>query len=78
MNPDQLLFSMEFIFGFILFKKEFKHVNYCLSTLKAKLSSLCIICSLGQVKPSLDKYLILIYLSLGKYQLFASPPPPPP
>ena len=33
---------------------------------RAKLRSLCIICSLGQVKYSLDKYIMVIYLPLGK------------
>ena len=37
------------------------------------LSSLKIICSLGQVTLSLDKYLMTIYLSLGKYQLLLFP-----
>ena len=31
-----------------------------------KLGSFCIICSLGQVKFSLDKYIMAIYLALGK------------
>ena len=34
------------------------------------LYSLYIICSLGQVNLSLDKFLKAIYLSLGKYRLF--------
>ena len=34
-----------------------------------KLNSLYIICSLGQVKVSLDKHLMTIYLAQGKYQL---------
>ena len=36
----------------------------------AKLCSLHIICSLGQVKVSLDKYIMAIYLSLGKDNFF--------
>ena len=52
------------ISGFILFAKEF---IYGLSTVSAKLSSLYIICYLGLVKFSVDKYFIAIYLSLGKY-----------
>ena len=32
----------------------------------AQQTSSCIICSLGQVKCSLDKYIMAIYLSLGK------------
>ena len=77
-DPDQLassestLFSIEFMSGFILFLKSLYNHVYCFTTLKAKLSSLCIIsfiCSLRQVKLSLDKYLMTIYLSLGKYQL---------
>ena len=41
----------------------------------AKLSTLCSICSLGQVKLSLDMCLMTFYLSLGRYQLllFLSP-----
>ena len=34
-----------------------------ISKVRAKLSSLCIICSLGQVKFSLDKYILAINLS---------------
>ena len=42
---------------------------------RPKLSSLCIICSLGQVKFSLDKYMFImaIYLSLGKYKILPFP-----
>ena len=68
MDPDQLasseaslsepaLFPIEFISVFIVFLKSFMHV----------ISSLCIICSLGQELFSLDKYILAIYLSLGKY-----------
>ena len=41
-----------------------------ISIIKAKLSSLCIICSFGQVKFSLDKYIMAFYLSLGKYMYY--------
>ena len=58
LDPDQLA---SFISGYILFLNESIHV-YCLSIFRAKLSSLCIICSLGQVKISLDKYLTAIYV----------------
>ena len=52
--------------------KEFMHG---VSKVRAKMSSLSIICSLGQVKLSLDKYIMDIYLSLSKYKilLFAHP-----
>ena len=48
---------------------------HCIGKVRAKLSSLCIICSVGQVKFSLDKYIMAIYLSLGKYKilLFSTP-----
>ena len=61
------MFSIDFISGFILFSsEEFIHVHACcLSIFRAKLSSLSIICSLDQVKLSLDKYLMTINLSLG-------------
>ena len=39
------------------------------------LSSLCIFCSLGQVKFSLDKYIMAIYLSQGKYKILLFPHP---
>ena len=62
---DLHCFQLSFISGFILHAfKEFIHGT---SKLKAKLSSLCIIYSLGQIKFSLDKYIMAIYLSLGKY-----------
>ena len=53
------------------------YVVCCLSIFSAKLhvNSLCIICSLGQVKLSLDKCFMTIYLSLGKYQLLPFPHP---
>ena len=41
--------------------KEFMHG---ISKIRAKMSSLCIICSLEQVKFSLDKYFMDVYLSL--------------
>ena len=55
--------------GFILFLKSLYNHVYCFNTLRAKLTSLCIICPLGQVKLSLDKNLTTIYLSQGKYHL---------
>ena len=57
-------FSLEFISDFILFSK--KKLTFSISTVKAKISCLCIICPLGQVKFSLDMYIMAIYLSLGK------------
>ena len=42
-----LQFTIELISGFILFSKKFTFVN---STVRAKLSCLCNICPLGQVK----------------------------
>ena len=55
-DPDLDLhcFRLSFISGFILFLKNFMHG---ISKVRAKLSSLCIICSLGKVKFSLDKYI---------------------
>ena len=38
-----------------------------------KLGSLCITCSLGQVRFSLDKHIMAIYLSLGKYKILLFP-----
>ena len=52
-DPDQL-FSIEFISGFILFLKRFKNG---ISKVRAKRSSLYIICRLVQVKFSLDSTL---------------------
>ena len=43
----------------------------CLSIFRAKLSSLCIICSLGQVKFSLDKNLMAILLVPGQVSTLA-------
>ena len=62
------MFLTVYMSGFILFLKEFIHV-YCLSTLRASLRSLDIILffNMGQVKRSMDKHPITIYLSLGKY-----------
>ena len=48
----------------------FKDFLHGISKVRAKLSYLCIICSLGQVKFSLDRYIIAMYLSLGKYFFF--------
>ena len=44
-----------------------------ISIVRAKLSSLCIICSLGQVNFSFDKCIMAIYLSLGKYKVLLFP-----
>ena len=35
----------------------------------------CIICSLGKEKFPLDKYIMVIYLSLGKYKILQFPHP---
>ena len=43
-------------------------------TSRQKINSFGIICSLGKVKLSLDKYLMAIYLSLCKYQLLLFTP----
>ena len=53
------------------------YVVCCLSIFRAKLhvNSLCIICSLEQVKLSLDMCLMTIYLSLGKYHFLLFPHP---
>ena len=54
---DLNLFSIELLSGFILFLK-----SLCMVINKGwdKLGSLCIISSLGQVKFSLDKYIMFI------------------
>ena len=66
-DPD--LHSFQFSLYLVSFR--FKRVYRCLlfKHIKGLACSLCIICSLGQVKLSLDKYLTAIFLSLGKYQL---------
>ena len=43
-----------------------KKLTFGISKIKAKLSCFCIICPLGQVKFSLDGYIVTIYLSPGK------------
>ena len=43
-----------------------------ITKVRDKLGSLCIICSLGQVKFLLDKYTMAIYLSLGTYKFLLS------
>ena len=61
MDPDQLassLFTRELISAW--FHTFFESVNY-FSTERYKL-----ICTIGQVKFSLDKYIMAIYLSLDK------------
>ena len=55
---------------------QFKEFTHGISKVRAKLSSLCIIYSLGQVKFPLDKYIMAIYLSLGKYFFFLLFPHP--
>ena len=57
MDPGSTQFSLEFISDFILFSKK---LTFTISTVSAKLSCLCIICPLGQVKFSLDKYIMAI------------------
>ena len=44
-----------------------------INNVRDKLGSLCIICSLGQVKFSLDMYIMAIYLFLGKYKILLFP-----
>ena len=39
-----------------------------INKVRDELGSLCIISSLGQVKFSLDKYIMVNYLSMGKYK----------
>ena len=56
-----LQFSLEFISGFILFYRVTCIIFLGISKISAKLSSLCSIRSLGQVKFSLDKYIKAIY-----------------
>ena len=69
MNPDQLASSEASRSGSTLFTRElisawfhtvFESVN-CLCTERNKL-----ICTIGQVKFSLDKYIMAIYLTLDK------------
>ena len=48
----------------------FLRILHGISKVSAKLKCLCIICSLGQVHFSLDKYMA-IYLTLGKYKFFS-------
>ena len=60
-------------------------VSYCFSfflslcividKVRDEMGSLCIICSLGQVKFSLDKNIMAINLSLGKYKFLLFPHP---
>ena len=40
-----------------------------INKVRDELGSLCIICSFGQVKFSLDKYIMTIYLSVGKFKV---------
>ena len=73
MDPDQLASSADldlhcFNCFNICFHTVFIEFMHGISKVRAKLGSLCIICSLGQVRFSLDKYLMVIYLSLGSYK----------
>ena len=52
--------SLNLVSCTVLFLKKF---TFGISTEGARLSYLCIICPLGDT----DKYIIVIYLSLGKY-----------
>ena len=53
----------------------FEKFTFGISTIRAKLSCLCIICPLGQVKFSLDKYIMAIYFSWAsmKFSYFHTP-----
>ena len=77
-DPDQLASLGASLSGSTLFTRElisawfhtvFKRVK-CLSTERYKL-----ICTVGQVKFSLDKYIMAIYLSLDKYKILLFPHP---
>ena len=57
------------IVEYILVPYRFKRVYNGLSTVRAKQSSLCFICSLGTSKICLDKYI----RRLGKYQFLLFP-----
>ena len=46
-----------------------------INKVRDELGSLCIITSLGQVKVSLDKYIMVNYLSMGKYKILLFPHP---
>ena len=59
-DPGSTLFTRELIHVSAWFYTVFERVN-CLSTERYKL-----ICMIGQVKFSLDKYIVAIYLSLDK------------
>ena len=62
-------FSTEFIYYYIYIIIWFQYNK------GASLSSLCIICSLGQLKNFFEKCIMAFYLSLGKYHilLFCAP-----
>ena len=72
MDPDQLAFSEDLhCFQMSLFL-----VSHCFQKgLPLGLSCLCITCPLEQVKFSLDKHIMDIYLSLGKYKSLLFPHP---
>ena len=54
---------------YILFHTVFERIN-CLSTVRCKL-----ICTFGQVKFSMDKYILAFYLSLDKLIFLLFPHP---
>ena len=70
--PDQLTCKVDldlhcFQLSLYLVSDCFEDFMNGISKVRAKLSSLCIICSMGQVKLSLDKY---IYMAFYLYILF--------
>ena len=60
------VFNLIYIWFHTVFKKFIHDINQ----VRAKLSSLCIICSLRQIEYSLNKYIMVIYLFLGNYLFF--------
>ena len=60
--------NFKFISGFILFSQKF---TFGIHTRRTK----HITCPLGQVEFSLDKYIMHIYLSLGKFKILLFPHP---
>ena len=80
MDLDQLATSINTVFtrvfsGFILFLKEFIRVNILFKHREGLGKYFVHYMFLGQVDLSLEKYLMTIYLSLGKYQLLLFPHP---
>ena len=67
---------------YVWFHTVFKEINYlrihvyCLSMLMAH-SDLCAlsVVNMGQIKLTMDKFLMVIYLSLGKYNVLLFPNP---